>query len=176
MQRALQNCGIELSGSLFTDIDCADDLAMFDHDMQKLANVLENIERESAKLGLHISWSKTKIQNFGSGLPAAMISVLDRQVERVSHFTYLASLIDCTGGSRTDCLRLIGLASNCMHDLSNVWKQKQSSQSTKLRLYSSLVVLVLLYGSDKWTLNKHELSRLQAFHKHNQRVILNVYR
>ena len=49
-------------------------------DMQRLANVLENIMQESAKHGLQISWSKTKIQNIGSGPPAATISVLDHQV------------------------------------------------------------------------------------------------
>ena len=45
LQRALQNCGIELFGSGFTDTDYADDIAVLDHDMQRLANVLENMHR-----------------------------------------------------------------------------------------------------------------------------------
>ena len=61
-----------------------------------------------------------------------------------------------------------------MHDLAEVWKQEHLSLQTKLRLYNSLVVPVLLYGSDTWTLTNQELPRLQAFHMRNQRLILSI--
>ena len=171
LQRALTNCGINLTGTTFTDTDYADDIAVVESDINKLPNVLQNIEQESAKLGLHISWTKTKIQNIGTGSLAATLPVLGQNVEGVDRFIYLGSLIDSPGGCRTECLRRIGLASSCMRDLAAVWKQKHLSLETKLRLYSSLVTPVLLYGSDTWTLTKSELSRLQAFHVRNQRLI-----
>jgi hypothetical protein len=174
LQRALTNCGINLTGTTFTDTDYADDIAVVESDINKLPNVLQNIEQESAKLGLHISWTKTKIQNIGTGSLAATLPVLGQNVEGVDRFIYLGSLIDSPGGCRTECLRRIGLASSCMRDLAAVWKQKHLSLETKLRLYSSLVTPVLLYGSDTWTLTKSELSRLQAFHMRNQRLIMNI--
>ena len=175
LQRSLNNVGIDISGSLFTDTDYADDVAVVDQDILRLASTLEDIERESAKLGLHISWPKTKIQNIGFGPPATTISVLGQQVEGVSQFTYLGSLIDSDGGCRTECIRRIGMGSSCMNDLSSIWRQKHLSLETKLRLYSSLVIPVVLYGSETWTINKYELSKLQAFHMRNQRLILNVH-
>jgi len=174
LQRALTNCGINVSGSMFTDTDYADDIAVVDRDIHQLPRVLQNIEQESAKLGLHISWTKTKIQNIGAGSAAPTVTVLGQEVEGVDRFTYLGSLIDSHGGGRTECLRRIGMASSCMRDLAAVWKQKHLSLQTKLRLYSSLVTPVLLYGSDTWTLNKSELSKLQAFHMRNQRLIMNI--
>ena len=119
-----------------------------DSDIHQLPRVLQNIEQESAKLGLHISWTKTKIQNIGAGSTAPTVTVLGQDVEGVDRFTYLGSLIDSPGGCRTECLRRIGMASSCMRDLAAVWKQKHLSLQTKLRLYSSLVTPVLLYGSD----------------------------
>ena len=174
LERALQNSGINVSGSAFTDTDYADDIAVIDSDIHKLPGVLQKIEQESAKLGLHISWTKTKIQNIGTGSPAATVTVQGQQVEGVDRFTYLGSLIDPFAGCRTECLRRIGLASSCMRDLAGVWKQSHLSLQTKLRLYSTLVTPILLYGSDTWTLTKSELSRLQAFHMRNQRLIMNI--
>ena len=61
-----------------------------------------------------------------------------------------------------------------MNNLSNIWKQTHLSLGTKLRLYSSLILPVLLCGSETWTLNKYEISRLEAFHMQCQRRILNI--
>jgi hypothetical protein len=109
-----------------------------------------------------------------NGSPATTISIAGQHTEGVDKFTYLGSVISSSGGCRTECLRRIGLASSCMRDLTRVWKQKHLSLQTKLHLYSSLVIPVLLYGSDTWTLTKSELSRLQAFHMRNQRLIMNI--
>jgi len=38
------------------------------------------------KLGLHLSWQKTKIQNLGSGDPATDITVEGNTVEAVTEF------------------------------------------------------------------------------------------
>ena len=45
----------------------------------------------------------------------------------------------------------------------------------KMRLYMSLVVPVLLYGLETWTVNKVVLGMLQAFHMRCQRQILGVH-
>jgi len=41
---------------------------------------------------------------------------------------------------------------------------------TKLRLYSTLVLPVLLYASETWTTTKQDLARLQDFHMKSQRI------
>src|SRR5208282_3562259 len=111
LKQALLNCGINISGSTFTDTDYANDIAVVDRDIHQLPRVLQNIDQESAKLGLHISWTKTKIQNIGAGSAAPTVTVLGQEVEGVDRFTYLGSLIDSHGGGRTECLRRIGMAS-----------------------------------------------------------------
>jgi len=63
-----------------------------------------------------------------------------------------------------DILRRIGLASNIFSRLTNIWKQSRLSMHTKMRLYNALVISVLLYGSETWTLTKADERRLKAFH------------
>jgi len=45
---------------------------------------------------------------------------------------------------------------------------------TKMRLYNALVISVLLYGSETWTLRKADERRLEAFHMNCQRRILGI--
>ena len=44
----------------------------------------------------------------------------------------------------------------------------------KLRIYTTCVLPIALYGSEVWTLLKSDLCRLEAFHMRNQRRILSI--
>ena len=39
-----------------------------------------------------------------------------------------------------------------MGQLDNVWRQQRLSLSTKLRIYASRVLSVVVYGSETWTM------------------------
>ena len=56
----------------------------------------------------------------------------------------------------------------------NIWKRTGLSLQTKIRLYNALVISVLLYGSETWTLLKADERRLEAFHVNCQRRILGI--
>ena len=44
----------------FTDLDCADNVVLLVEQATQFADVPDAVEKESAKLGLHISWRKQK--------------------------------------------------------------------------------------------------------------------
>ena len=71
-------------------------------------------------LGLHISWTKTKIQNIGAGAPAAGLAVGHHMIKGVESFTYLGSEISLTVGSRVEQHRRIGVAFDTMRRLRRV--------------------------------------------------------
>jgi len=60
-----------------------------------------------------------------------------------------------------------------MQRLDRIWGQRHLSLSTKLGLYTTLVLPVLLYDSGTWTVTK--FARLQAIHMRCQRRILGVH-
>ena len=43
-----------------------------------------------------------------------------------------------------------------------VWKRKELSRRTKLRVYNAIVLPTLMYGSEMWVLNKQQESVIQA--------------
>jgi hypothetical protein len=61
-----------------------------------------------------------------------------------------------------------------MGQLDTIWKQQRLSLQTNLHLYSSLVLSVLLYGSETWTLCKTDCTKVQAFHMMSQHRILGI--
>jgi len=68
----------------------------------------------------------------------------------------------------------IGMVSGVMGRLSNVWQQSRLSLATKLRVYNSLVLSVLLYGCETWTILKSDERKLEAFHMSCQRRIFGI--
>lgn len=128
----------------------------------------------AATMGLHTSWSKTRVQNLGSGPPAPPVDVANERIESVNRFTYLGSDLDSSGYCTPEILRRIGIASSVVGRLDNVWKQSRLSLRTKLRIYTSCVQSTLLHGADTWTILKADGKRLQAFHMQCQRRILGI--
>ena len=55
-----------------------------------------------------------------------------------------------------------------------VWSQSKLSITTKLRIYSTCVLPILLYGSETWTLIQADWNILDSFHVRCQRRILHI--
>ena len=53
-----------------------------------------------------------------------------------------------------------------------VWKQKELSRRTKLRVYNAIVVPTLMYGSETWVLNKQQES--EAIQATEMRVLRRI--
>ena len=87
----------------FTDLlDFADDVALLAEMLSVLVLALEVMDREAHPLGLTINWAKTKIQNLGDLDEVNQMhyaTVQGNQAEVVESFTYLGSLIHCSGNS-----------------------------------------------------------------------------
>jgi len=65
----------------------------------------------------------------------------------------------------TDLTRRIGLACAVMTSLKRIWSDKRLTLDTKLRIYQTLVLSVLLYAADTWTLLSADVRTLDAFHQ-----------
>jgi len=82
-------------------------------DPSQLLPALQCLEEEASKLGLHVSWIKTKVQDLGhSGHGATPITVTGEVVEAVSSFVYLGSTISRVSNSHSEVMSRIGLASS----------------------------------------------------------------
>ena len=112
------------------------------------------MNEESEPLGFRFSWVKTKIQAFNEILDAAVLSVpvCGEDVEVTERFTSLGSDIHVSAGCEQEVKRRLGRAWGVMDSLDHgVWCCWYLCRKTKVRV-RSLVLPVLLYGCETWTL------------------------
>ncbi len=61
-------------------------------------------------------------------------------------------------------MRRIGKAAHVLASLSNIWKDGTIPVKLKVTLWNSLMISILLYGCELWTLSKSDLSTLDGFY------------
>lgn len=164
-----------IAGIPFSHGAYADDVAFIDTSIDSLCGSLSRLQTEASKFGLNISWAKTKIQNISTiDAPDGPILIDNNSVEVVDRFNYLGCMFTSGSGSHEEILRRIALAGSAMDKLANVWKQKRLSAHLKARLFNSLVVPILLYGSETWIILEADTARLNGFYMQCQRRFLDI--
>ena len=142
------NLGIQLGEYQLTDLDYADDIAIFAPSACVLQEALTILQEEANLVGMQISWSKTKLMAI-TPKPTNKLPLTD--VMFVDSFTYLGSLITNDGSSSRDITSRMAKAASAMCRLSNpLFRKHRISIRTKINMYHALVVSVLLYGSEAW--------------------------
>ncbi|KAG0729032.1 tRNA (uracil(54)-C(5))-methyltransferase [Chionoecetes opilio] len=160
------DCGASVGNTKITDLVFADDAVIFAESLEVLVMALEALHEEAKPLGLKVSWLKTKVQVFGDLLDEAVQSVhaCGEDIEILESFTYLGSAVHNDGGSHQEVLRRIGIAHGVMDSLSgSIWRCRYLCRRTKIRIFKSLVIPVLLYGCETWTLNSDLKRQIDAF-------------
>jgi len=156
--------GITVGDQCFTDLAYSDDAVIFLSDEDQAADSFSALSNAAAPFGLRMSWTKTKVQNLGSGLPSSSPAVDGEIVEDVEVCVYLGSKQTSYEYCRPEIMRRIGLASAVMRSLRSVWNNRQLCVDTKVHVYRALVHSVLLCGSETWTLLVSDIKKLEAFH------------
>ncbi|KAI8482551.1 hypothetical protein Bbelb_396990 [Branchiostoma belcheri] len=171
------SCGASFGNVTISDLDYADDVAILAEVVQVLKHALEAMNLETQPLGLMISWGKTKVQSLSDFQPPPAPPVIDsHEVEVVNKFNYLGSTITSDCKSSADIRIRVARAATAMANLSKIWSDRRLSVHTKLRLYNSLhvVLSILLYGAEAWTLTSTQERHLDAFDAKCLRRILGI--
>ena len=93
------------------------------------------------------------------------LSVCGEEIESVSEFQYLGSIVSSCGRMEVDMSRRIAQASKAFGALRrSVFMDKDLRVTTKCKVYQACVLSVLLYGSECWTPLKKQLKKLDSFH------------
>ena len=84
-------------------------------------------------------------------------------MEVVTDFLLLGSKVTVDGDCSHEIRRRLLLGSNAMANLDSVLESRDITLPTKVRIVKAVVFLVVLYGSESWTIKKAELQRIDAF-------------
>jgi hypothetical protein len=85
-----------------------------------------------------------------------------QKLDEVDTLKYLGSIISKDGSSIKEIKIRLEMASAAMTQLNAIWKSNISFH-VKFKLYKSLILSILVYGCESWTLTADMERRIQAF-------------
>ena len=127
---------------------------------EELKNLLMRVKEESEGADLKLNIKKTKIM---ASSPITSWQIEGENVEVVTDFLLLGSKVTVDGDCSHEIRRRLLLGSNAMANLDSVLESRDITLPTKVRIVKAVVFLVVLYGSESWTIKKAELQRIDAF-------------
>ena len=114
----------------------------------------------SEKVGLKLNIQKTKIM---ASSPITSLQIDGVTVETVRDFIFVGSKITADGDCSHEIKRFLLLGRKVLTNLDSIFKSRDITLPTKVRLGKALVFPVVMYGCESWTIKKAECWRIDAF-------------
>ena len=111
------------------------------------------VKEESERVGLNLNIQKTQIVASG---PITSWQIDGETVETVSDFIFLGSKITPDGDCSHEIKRRLVLGRKVMTNLDSIFKSRDITLPTEVRLVKAMVFPVVMYGCESWTVKKAE--------------------
>ena len=127
---------------------------------EELKTLLMKVKEESEKVGLKLNIQKTKIMASG---PINSWEIDGETVETVADFIFLGFKITADGDCSHEIKRHLLLGRKVMTNLDSIFKSRNITLPTKVRLVKAMVFPEVMYGCESWTVKKAKRQRVDAF-------------
>ena len=135
---------------LITSDRCAADTTLMAESKEELKSLLMKVKEESEKAGLKLNIQKSKIMASGP------ITSWEIDGETVSDFIFGDSKITADGDCSHEIKRCLLLGKKVMTNLDSIFKSRDITLPTKVRLLKAMVFPGVMYGCESWTVKKAE--------------------
>ena len=122
---------------------------------------------------MEISAEKTKLMTNNANGISIDIRINGEKLDEVDSFKYLGAVVT-DQGSKPEVLSRIAQTTAALARLKTIWSDKHIPLISKIRLMRSLVISVLLYACETWTLTADILKKLQATEMRCFRKLLGI--
>ena len=118
------------------------------------------VKEQSEKVGLKLNIQKTKIM---ASSPITSWQIDGETMETVRDFILGGSKITADGDCSHEIKRRLLLRRKVMINLDSIFKSRDITLPTKVRLVKAMVFPVVMYGCESWTVKKAECQIINAF-------------
>jgi hypothetical protein len=142
------------------------------HAVQKNTEALVAAAKE---IGLEVNADKTKYmvmsldQNAGRN---QNIRIDNSSFERVEEFKYLGTILTNQNSIQEEVKSRLKLGNACYYSVQNLLSSRLLSKNLKFRIYRTIILPVVLYGCETWSLTLKEERSLRVF---ENRVLRRIF-
>ena len=130
-----------------------DDTILMAESKEELKSLFMKVKEESEKAGLKLNIQKTKIM---ASSPITSQQINGEAMQTVTDFIFLGSKITAYGDFSHEIKRCLLLGREAMTNLDNILKSRDITLPTKVHLVKVMVLPVVMYGCESWTIKKAE--------------------
>ena len=144
---------IKIAGRNISNLIYAVDTTLMAESEEELKSLLMKVKEESEKVDLNLNIQKMKIMASG---PITSWEIDGETVETMSDFILGGSKITADGNCSHEIKRRLLLGRKVMTNLDSIFKSRDITLPTKVHLVKAMVVPVVMYGCESWTVKKAE--------------------
>ena len=122
---------------------------------------------------MEIGPDKTKVMTNNPNGFQREIKIIGQRLEEVENFKYLGAIIS-NEGSKPEILSRIAQTTAALSRLKIIWRDKNISLASKVKLMWALILSTYLYACESWTLTAEIERRIQALEMKCYRRLLNT--
>jgi hypothetical protein len=129
----------------------------------------------SKEVGLEVNAEKTKYmlqsrhQNAGQNHGR---KIADRSFANVAQFRYLGTTVTNQNLIQEEITRRLNSGNVCYRSVQNLLSSRLLSRNIKIRIYNTIILHVVLYGCETWSLTLKKEHRLRVF---ENRVLRRIF-
>ena len=118
---------------------------------EELKSLLMKVKEDNEKVGLKLKVQKTKIM---ASSPVTSWQIDGETVETKSNFIFGGSKISADGDCSHGIKRCLLLGRKAMTNLDSILKNRDITLPTNVHLVKVMVLPVVMYGCENWTIKK----------------------
>ncbi|KAJ4428654.1 hypothetical protein ANN_25647 [Periplaneta americana] len=156
----------------------ADDVNMLGQNPQTIRENMEILLEASKAMGLEVNPEKTKYVSMSRDeniVRNGNIKIGNLSFEEVEKFKYLEATVT-KNDTREEIKRRINMGNACYYSVEKLLSFSLLSKNLKVRIYKTVILPVVLYGCETWTLTLREEHRLRVFENKVLRKIIGAKR
>jgi hypothetical protein len=100
------------------------------------------------------------------------IDITQIHLEQVKSFRYLGSIVNRNNSIEEEIKGRISVGNKAFYANQNLFKSKLLTKSSKLRMYKTLVISVVIYACETWVLKENIKTKLSVFER---KVLRRIY-
>ena len=144
--------GIKITRRNINNLSYADDTTIMTESKEELKSLLIKVKEEREKAGLKLNIQRTRIM--ASGLITSWQT--DGETMEIVTDYFSGSKITADGDCSHEIKRHLFLGRKVMTTLDSIFKSRDITLPTKVRLVKAMVFPVVMYGCESWTVKKAE--------------------
>ena len=168
--------GIAIGGINWSDLGYADDLGVLAKCLDELKKMMKKLSEESAKMGLKINYSKTKIMPIGplaKTFTDKYIKINNKEIEVINRFEYLGRILDNQADDTAAVQHRIAKGWQIFQKKKSILTHRKLPMKSKKMTYETYILPSVLYSAETITWTPALLKKLRTFQNHVMRWMTN---